>query len=513
MNCEDFLEKLETGGIVSRLRARAHLLHCRCCQQAQKRLAEVKHELSNAKPLSATQREMWMAAARLDTANRGRGRLRTSTRVAIACLATAVAVIVGVGLWHVLQDDSRRIVDVVPQRQERNTEARAEIEERLIADDKLRRQEENALAETENVGSRLQRQERNALAELEVVDVEPHMDNLLIEPPTLILGTRSNEQTVAAAKAIVVATFMDSTPAKSNGPGDETEAFLRFRVVRILKGELDKKTVTVCHRFTVGRNVNDLVREGEESILVLTPEFMAGSPSGEHAVSRWTAPRAGRVSVRGKFGAGNAGQVDVRVLHNGKSLFSVLNTEKDEPFTLEIEVRKGDAIDFDVGAGRNGYFSGATPVEAEIIWTRAEPTTMHKRQWSLTRDFSREQNPNKSWSYGWTRGSAEQFTLLTKYQENGFTGWFRLPKNSGGGVPAVAANDTKTTLEGVAPGEVNMHPGPTGEHAVSRWILKPNHPNQRMKTPDLTPGSPPSNSNPNSVPSWRPSRASRSLPR
>jgi len=111
----------------------------------------------------------------------------------------------------------------------------------------------------------------------------------------------------------------------------------------------------------------------------------------------------------------------------------------------------------------------ATKKEGAKLQPGAEPTTMHKRQWSLTRDFSREQNPNKSWSYGWTRGSAEQFTLLTKYQDNGFTGWFRLPRNSWGVVPAVAANDTKTTLEGVAPGEVNMHPGPSGEHAVSRW--------------------------------------------
>jgi hypothetical protein len=119
--------------------------------------------------------------------------------------------------------------------------------------------------------------------------LDPPRDNVIERPPTssLIiqpLRTKSNEETVAAAEVIVVATFMDSTPAKPNGPGDETEAFLRFRVVRILKGELDKKTVTVWHRFTVGRNVNDLVREGEESILVLTPEFMAGSPYG------WIAP-------------------------------------------------------------------------------------------------------------------------------------------------------------------------------------------------------------------------------
>lgn len=120
-----------------------------------------------------------------------------------------------------------------------------------------------------------------ALEPLEDVLKGPPTSSLLQLQP---LRTRSNEETVAAAEVIVVATFMDSTPAKSNGPGDETEAFLRFRVVRILKGELDKKTVTVWHRFTAGRNVNDLVREGEESILVLTPEFMAGSPYA------WIAP-------------------------------------------------------------------------------------------------------------------------------------------------------------------------------------------------------------------------------
>jgi uncharacterized protein (TIGR03067 family) len=141
----------------------------------------------------------------------------------------------------------------------------------------------------------------------------------------------------------------------------------------------------------------------------------------------------------------------------------------------------------------------ATPRLADFVWKRAETATKHESQWSLTRDFSREQNPNGCWSYGWTPGLAGQFTLLTKSQGGGFTGWFRLLAENPlavsraikendteleqtvreetirpidhpmGGPPAVVINDKKTTLEGVAPGEVNMHPGPTGEHAVTRW--------------------------------------------
>jgi len=73
------------------------------------------------------------------------------------------------------------------------------------------------------------------------------------------------------AEVIVVASFMDSAPAKPGRPGDFAEASLRFRVARILKGKLDKKIVTLQTPAPSGFGP-----AGKEWILMLSPEYMAG---------------------------------------------------------------------------------------------------------------------------------------------------------------------------------------------------------------------------------------------
>ncbi len=105
-------------------------------------------------------------------------------------------------------------------------------------------------------------------------------------------------------------------------------------------------------------HVIDAAKTGEVSL-------HAGS-NGSHCVVRWKAPRSCKVVVKGTFGAGDSGSVDVRILHNSIELFSVADTRKDEPFALEIEVAQGDTVDFDVGAGINGYINGNTPLDADI---------------------------------------------------------------------------------------------------------------------------------------------------
>ena len=113
---------------------------------------------------------------------------------------------------------------------------------------------------------------------------------------------------------------------------------------------------------SVALNQGDEVREGTKPNDV---QLHPGS-SGQYSVVRWLAPASGRTKVTGTFGAGNAGIVDVHVLHRGMVVFQALSTAKDEPFSLNLEVKRGDCIDFAVGAGRNGFGSCATPLEAVI---------------------------------------------------------------------------------------------------------------------------------------------------
>ena len=83
------------------------------------------------------------------------------------------------------------------------------------------------------------------------------------------------KERVAKAEVIVVATFVDSALAKPRRPGDAAETLMRFRVARILKGDLADEVITIQHPSPpVGAGVNELA--GKEWILLLTPEYMAG---------------------------------------------------------------------------------------------------------------------------------------------------------------------------------------------------------------------------------------------
>jgi hypothetical protein len=91
----------------------------------------------------------------------------------------------------------------------------------------------------------------------------------------------------------------------------------------------------------------------------------AGS-NGEHAVVRWQAPKSCTVHIKGAFGAGDVGAVNVMVLHNATVLFKSIETKNDEPFDLEVAVKAGDTLDFDVSAGKEGYAYGNKPIDAVI---------------------------------------------------------------------------------------------------------------------------------------------------
>lgn len=121
-----------------------------------------------------------------------------------------------------------------------------------------------------------------------------------------------------------------------------------------IKGEPDYPAVWLNHT----NRVYDGVRPGE---LSLHPNL-----SSECAVLRWTAPRTGRIALKGTFGAGDTGAMNVYVLHNQTPCFQVLETRRDEPFTIDLPVETGDRVDFVAGPGSAGHGWGNIPIAVTI---------------------------------------------------------------------------------------------------------------------------------------------------
>jgi hypothetical protein len=92
-----------------------------------------------------------------------------------------------------------------------------------------------------------------------------------IERPVERLHIKSLEQCVAEAQVIVVATALDFVPAPPHVPGDAPENSIRFRVTRILKGNLTQEIVTT-------RTPSVLAAEfiGRDWVVMLSPEYLAG---------------------------------------------------------------------------------------------------------------------------------------------------------------------------------------------------------------------------------------------
>ncbi len=107
-------------------------------------------------------------------------------------------------------------------------------------------------------------------------------------------------------------------------------------------------------------------RSGSPNGFPLGVFLLHSGPSGQYSVARWTSPHNGRIIVKGVFGAGHSGKVDVMVFQNDRELFKASDTAKDEPFEIKVDAMPGDKIDFIVGAGSDYYTSDSTPLEATI---------------------------------------------------------------------------------------------------------------------------------------------------
>lgn len=87
------------------------------------------------------------------------------------------------------------------------------------------------------------------------------------------LRRKSLEQCVAEAQVIVAAKALDFAPAPPNVPGDLPENFIRFRVKRVLKGELAAEEIKTRTPTAPGEFI------GHEWVVMLSPEHVAGKHS------------------------------------------------------------------------------------------------------------------------------------------------------------------------------------------------------------------------------------------
>ena len=120
----------------------------------------------------------------------------------------------------------------------------------------------------------------------------------------------------------------------------------------------------------------------------------------------------------------------------------------------------GNGQDGVLGYGVAGWQPQWVPSDAPN--TAAQAATV----WDPTAEFSiTNGNPNGVWSYGWDNGGS--FVPYTSTWSNGWDGW---RGNIGGdGTPIVGRNDSTWTSCNVAPGQLTLHPGPSGQASILRW--------------------------------------------
>jgi hypothetical protein len=94
-------------------------------------------------------------------------------------------------------------------------------------------------------------------------------------PPTELMAVygpgESFAKSVRDTPVIVVAVPLDYAPAPPNAPGDGPEVFIRWKVIRIIKGQLADQIITV-------REASGMFEQfvGKEWIILLSPDYLAG---------------------------------------------------------------------------------------------------------------------------------------------------------------------------------------------------------------------------------------------
>ena len=140
-------------------------------------------------------------------------------------------------------------------------------------------------------------------------------------------------------------------------------------------------------------------------------------PNGEYSVLRWTAPEAGRHAVAAIFTGLFHATTDTHILHNGRPHFSALLNLQGRPNaatnTSELDLAKGDTLDFVVGWGNGSYGSDSTALSVTI-------KSPDGRVFDPVADFPREKNPGQTWSCGrFAPGQKPGAATFALYTETG----------------------------------------------------------------------------------------------
>jgi hypothetical protein len=86
--------------------------------------------------------------------------------------------------------------------------------------------------------------------------------------------------------------------------------------------------------------------------------------------------------------------------------------------------------------------------------------------WDVTKDFSVSGNPNNEWSYGYFNNPMFQLYTASSIVD-GCPQW--LGNLSSDGTPLIWKNNSASTICGVAPGQISLHPGPGYQASMAVW--------------------------------------------
>ncbi|GMV24937.1 MAG: hypothetical protein AMXMBFR58_09680 [Phycisphaerae bacterium] len=144
----------------------------------------------------------------------------------------------------------------------------------------------------------------------------------------------------------------------------------------------------------IAQNVTDLpIGFGGDQVAPPRTQLCRPGSAGQNAVLRWTSPDAATVAVEARFGGvvvdPDPTTTDVAVLHNGVELFAAVveGVGAGATAVLEVQVDKGDVIDFAVGYGTNG--SNANDAMAlHVVITAPCPADFDQSGFVDTDDFT-----------------------------------------------------------------------------------------------------------------------------
>lgn len=94
--------------------------------------------------------------------------------------------------------------------------------------------------------------------------------------------------------------------------------------------------------------------------------------AGEYAIARWTAPAAGVYAVTLQLKAGDSGDTNGLLLHNGVALVTEDSTSTDAIHQLDVTLAAGDHLDVAVGS-KGDFLYDSTPVHLTIRNAGADP--------------------------------------------------------------------------------------------------------------------------------------------